>query len=1132
LLLSLALYGQTFRGTILGDVRDAAGASVPGARVTIRNVDTGVERNTVSDETGFYLITELPIGNYSVTVEKEGFQTAVTTDVRVDVATERRVDVSLQPGALEQRIEVEATVTQVDTTSNVLGGTLRTRQVEDLPINGRDFGKLLVLVPGASGDPVGNTDFPGSFGLFTTNGNRGRANNFLLDGTDMNDGYRNLPSINEAGVFGTPATILPLDAIAETRVLTNFETEYGRNGGSVVNIVSKSGTNDLHGSVYEFFRNEDLNARNFFNNVGSKDEFHNNNFGFSLGGPIVRNRTFFYVGYEGQRESGAITTLATVPTPADFAAAITTLGGDPTIPIATNPVVNPVIQNLFALCASTGGCSGGNQPWPAPTANSSFPAGFSNRVDSVIVKVDHNFDANNLLTGRYFYGDSDQSFPLGLAGGNNLPNTNTFTPTTVQLISLSYVHIASPSKVFETRFGWNRFNEDFLADDRDVFGNPDTTLGLNTGVSNPRDFGLPTLRVSGLASLGSSPFSNPRGRVDTNWHVIENFSWKAGAHDWKFGFEFRRTFVNSFIDVDFRSRLNFTGDTTGDPLADFLGGFLSFGDILSGDTQRGTFQNSWAGYVQDSWRVTPRFTFNWGLRYDYYGVLDEERNRFSRYDPTQGLLQMGTDFDRLYDRDPNNFGPRLSVAWDPWGDGKTVIRAGWGLFYDAFSQDFFIGQIVFNSFSTGVAYNPIGESPIFQCFSNNPALPVDPISGASVLVPGVAVFDPNCFIPGVAGESTDVTQADPDLRTPYVQNYNLNIQRELWKNSVLQVAYVGSQGRKLFRTREINQSPVPGGLRPFDTGAADLGGATAPGTLPFIVNQLETTANSYYNSLQVSLTQRNWHGWTNSASWTWGHSIDNASDGMESVVNQSAPDFGGDPGRERANSNFDTRQRFVWSWIYDLPGGNSRLTKGWQLAGILTLQSGHPFNLNIFGSSEYDFILRPDLVGDPFLGRSTPDRYLNLAAFALPCALFPGGTSTGDCDFSSTTNPPHYGTLPRNFFVSPNYRNLDLSIVKNTAITERVTIQFRADFYNLTNHPNFAAPTLPSFIAPADFQGINPGGTPLAGRGGAAGSDCTTTASDPNCFLPIVATPDTGIGYPSLGGGGPRNVQFALKVIF
>jgi hypothetical protein len=466
------------------------------------------------------------------------------------------------------------------------------------------------------------------------------------------------------------------------------------------------------------------------------------------------------------------------------------------------------------------------------------------------------------------------------------------------------------------------------------------------------------------------------------------------------------------------------------------------------------------------------------------------------------------------------------------GNGKTVVRGGWGVFYDAFSQDFFIGQIPWNTFNTGVAYNPVGAKPVFICFTTNPALPVvNPgVDDRSILQPGVAVWDPACFTSGSAADTTDITQADTAIRTPYIQNYNLNLQQRLWKDAAIQIAYVGSAGRKLFRTREINQAAVPGGARPFDT-TAELGGATAPGSLPFIVNQVETTASSIYNSLQVSFNQRNFHGFTNTVNWTWGHSIDTASDGIESVPNQATPDNSNNPGAERANSNFDTRHRFVWNFIYDVPQlGDSmpRLTKGWQFSGVVTLQAGFPYHVNFVDDFDvdgfWDFIARPDLVGDPFLGTNGRDRFLNLAAFRVPCTLDPLGDGTS----SSCVSNLHYGNLPRNFFRGPDYRNFDFSVVKNTPITERVNMQLRADFYNLLNHPNFASPLLPAFIALAGFQGIDP----ATGLGGAAGTACATSGTDPNCHLPLQATPDTGIGYPSLGGGGPRNVQFAVKFTF
>jgi len=474
LLSVLTISAQTFRGTILGTVTDPNSAVVSGARVTAKNIATGIERSTVTDTEGNYTITELPIGIYEIRVEQSGFQKGVVTDIQVEVSSEKRVDVLLQVSGGDATVIIAAQE-QVQTTSTTLGGTIQGKSVADLPINGRDFTKFLVLVPGAAGDPSGATDSPGSFGLFSANGNRGRSNNYLLDGTDMNDGYRNLPAINEAGVFGTPATILPLEAIAEAAILSNFEAEYGRNSGSVVNIVTKSGANEFHGSLFEFFRNNRLDARNFFNPKPDPETvFRNNQFGGALGGPIVRNKTFFYFAYEGQREKVGLNSTARVPDPRE----ITALDG----------ATNPVIARLLA-----------RNPWPTPNRplplfddtgrpNLFVTTNASNNVDSLIGKIDHSFNENNQLTGRYYYGNSDQSFPLAILAGNVLPGYNTVTPTTVHLVSVSYLKIFSSTKVNEARFGYNRFDQGFFPEDSDF---DPLSIGLNMGITTPRDFGLP-----------------------------------------------------------------------------------------------------------------------------------------------------------------------------------------------------------------------------------------------------------------------------------------------------------------------------------------------------------------------------------------------------------------------------------------------------------------------------------------------------------------------------------------------------------------------------------------------------------------------------------------------------------------
>jgi hypothetical protein len=1117
---------QTFRGSVLGTVTDTTGAAVSGANVTIHNVETGIDRMTNTAVDGSYLIPELPIGNYNVTVELNGFQKTVTNGVAVDIGAMRRVDVVLKPGQLSQQVVVSGdTVPVAETSSDTLGGSFQSTEVEDLPINGRDYTKLLIMVPGTAGEPNGGGDSPGSYGLFSSNGSRGRANNYLLDGTDMNDGYRNLPAINQGGVFGVPGTILPEDSIQELSIESNFGAEYGRNSGAVVNIVTKSGGNLLHGSAFEDFRNAVLNARNFFNTTAQpKDAFKNNQFGGAIGGPIIKDRTFFYASYEGQREGMAITSINSVPTlndgvpgdTNDFAQAITALGGNAGACTSTviacidgnAAVVNPVIKNLFDLCNTNGRCSGGNNVWPL-TSQIGGPA--SNNLDSAIIKIDHNLNSNNLISGRYFFGNSKQSLPLGIGGGNNLPNTNTVAPIRTQLVSLSWVRTISADKVNEARFGWNRYRNGFFPQDASIFGNPNATLGLNNGITNSRDDGLPTIKVSGLASLGSSGFSNPRNRVDSNWQFFDNFSWKLNKHDLKFGYEFRRTTVNSFNDLNQRGTLEFDG------LQDFLGGTLDSGTIIAGNTSRNAYQDSDALYIQDGYRVSSNVTVNLGLRWDYFGVIGEQNNQFSIYDPAVGLVQKK----QLYPKDLNNFSPRLSVAWDVFGKGKTVVRAGGGIFYDGFSQDFFTGQLAENTFNTGPAYNAIGPNPVFISTALNPALP------GSVIQPGVSIWDPASVAPGTA-TTTDAFSVSQKLRTPYIMNYNLNIQQELTKNTVLQVGYVGSAGRKLFRFRDINQptqaeitaadlacncindGDVP---RPFDT-AAPLS-ALAPNQ-PFYVNELETNANSNYNSLQVSITQRNWHRFTQQFAYTWSHSIDNASDGQDFVPNAAQPNNSTNPDDNKGPSNFDARNRLVWSVTYDFPKWEriGKLGDGWQMSGILTVMSGHPFSLNYEFEDDYsgsgEFFDRPDVVAPIHYNYNNPSQFLDLTSFATPCTMQAPFDGFADSCIPGTR---HFGDEGRNSLLGPNYRNFDFAISKTTAISERFKLQFRADFYNLTNHPNFASPLLPAFFADAAINGTGPDGRSLG-------------------FYPITATSDVGLGNPILGGGGPRSIQFGLKLLF
>src|SRR5258708_5948592 len=756
---------QTFRGGIQGTVTDSTGAAIAGADITVTSPDTGLTRAAQSNAQGEYQVTELPIGNYNVTVKKTGFKTQNLKGIKVEVSALQRLDAQLVPGGVNEVVDVTAQAPLIDTAQNNLGGSFATEQLQELPVSGRDFTKLLVMVPGAGGDPSGGADSPGSVGLFSINGNRGRSNNYLMDGTDLNDGYRNLPAINQGGVFGTPATILPIDPLEEVSVTNSTQAEFGRNSGATVNIVTKSGTNTVHGTIYEYFRNNTLDARNFFDTRDQPQNlFHNNQFGFSLGGPFVKDKTFWFASYEGQREGVGIPTLARVPTSAELATAIANNGG----------VVNPVIAKLLA-----------RNPWPAPNRaldaqgdNLLASTQASNRVDSVITKVDQHIGQSDLLTGRYYYGDSDQSFPLALVGGGVLPGYKTTTTTNVNILSLSYTHVFSQRLLMEIRGGYNRFEEQFFPQDKTF---DPSSIGLNLG-TGAQDFGLPQISVGAFVPVGSSFRSsyatlgsntaNPRGRVDTNWQFFDNVSYIAGRHNWKFGYEFRHTFVDGFFDNGYRGKLSFN------TLDDFIAGVPVSGRQAQGSSSRQTFQTSHSIYAQDSFRLFPRLTLNFGVRWDYFGVIGEQQDRFSLLDST-GTLHL---VHQLYPRDLNNFAPRASAAWDVFGNAKTVVRTGWGVYYDAFSQDFFVGQLPFNTFNSGPAYNGIGPDAITFSFSP-----------AAIINPGVRVFDPATF------GATDVFTVDQKLRTPYIQVYNLNVQQQLSKSVAVEVGYVGSAGRKLFR---------------------------------------------------------------------------------------------------------------------------------------------------------------------------------------------------------------------------------------------------------------------------------------------------------------------------------------------
>lgn len=1106
---TLAL-GQSFRGSIRGSVHDATGALLTGAKVTAKNHDTGLVREAHTGVDGGYVMAELPVGVYVVIAEAPGLS-PVGQNVVVSVGLDTTADFDLTQ--VQKHVE-SLTVTEaaplVDATRDVLGEVVDRRLVTELPLNGRDFGKLVALVPGATVEPSGVAAIQSGFGQFSINGSRDRSNNYLLDGTDNNDPFFNNSAFNQTGIGGAPASVLPIDAIQEFNLQSNFNAEYGRNTGSVVNIVTRSGTNQLHGSAFEFLRNDLFDARNYFNrpiddsgNHIPKSEFRNNQFGVSLGGPVIKDKTFFFGAYEGQRERVTSDFTFLVPTQQQItnAQAIAAQGGTP----SNGPVINPGFVPSSALTTILG-------QFPAATgANSTSGTVVGgvhdiNSVDSFIAKIDHQITPSEYLTGRYAFARSQQQFPLGGLGfgaGSRLPQFAQTSPTRVQLVSISLLSNLSPSKINEVRFGYSRYRTSFSALDANTdFSAPNLNFGTGK-------LGLPEIDFGGVFdNLGATGFSIPRGRTSQTFQILDNFTWVRGRHTIKFGGEYRRAIIDSFNDNLERGLLSFgqEGSATacqgGTPLpgcndqgtmtlvAYYFGD--NFPSADAGNTQRTTYNNGLAFFVQDDVRVRSNFTVNLGVRWEYFGPISEAHNLLSNLGQDGNLALVGTDgLKHAYDRDLNNFGPRIGFAWNT--QSKIVVRGSYGIYYDYIPQDLLIANF---TNSAGLVTNPIGPKAVVSLANN-----YDPtaFNGTN---PGAPVF--SLPAPPYPPQFADIFVTPRNLVTPYMQNWNLNLERELADGVALQVGYIGSKGTKLVRLRDANQPDITGARNNFPQYG--------------FVDEFATISSSVYHALQATLRTRAWHGLSGFAGYTFSKSLDDASDGIDfNFATVALPQDSNNLAAERGPSNFDTRHRFTAAFTYEVGrlGGPERFSRGWQLNTIITAQSGRPVpivnssdtsgaNAGVFPTPS-NFHQRPNLVAgvNPINPNweSGPDSigYLNGAAFVQPAF----GT---------------FGNLGRNAIFGPKFWSVDFSVTKNTRISEHVSLQFRAEFFNIFNHPNFA---LPNFFMNPALQDFGTPGNP----------NIQPTGNSVNQGL-ITQTPDQAQTNPGLGGGGPRVIQLGLKVLF
>lgn len=1041
----LGLSAQTFRGSIAGSVVDSTSATIPDALVKATSVSTGLVRSTVSTASGEFFFSDLPLGFYTVDVTKTGFQSTSVKDVEVAVSRVTNLTVTLGLAAQTQIVEVTASAATLETTSSALVGVVGPKMVQDMPMNGRDFRQMLKLAPGVSPSTS------------SVNGMRTSGNNFQIDGADNNDAFHNASAVNQGGVSGVAGTLLPVEAIDQFAIVTNASAEQGRNGGSNVNLVIKSGTNELHGSAYYFNRNEYFASYSPFKNpdVDKKPVIRNDQWGFSLGGPVLKNKLFYFVTLESQKAIANTSSLGTHPSTAWVSKARQVL--------ADNGVaVSPVAVNLLNF-------------WPSrynnlPTTVNNMSTNERNDYDSYngIAKLDYAISSNHNLSMRYFGGTGKQIADSGV------PYREYFqiAPSRMTNIAVSLTSTLSARLVNQLTAGTNYFLQTF--NDLDISPNP-IAAGLNTGVSqNGALAGAPSLRITSFSGVSAT---QPLGRIDTTGHLTENLSWTTGRHQLKFGAEYRRAVLDVFYDTNKRGSFNWDG-TRGNwniapgltssaaevtalrALSDFMAGYLTNNNgatIVQGQLQRDYRQNTFDWWIHDNFQVTQKLNLNFGVRWSYVGPLYDTRNSITSFNPAVGFQTVGKDLATLWPRDLNNFAPRFGFAynWRP----KIVIRGSYGFFYDVPPMNFIVANTGMpNGGSAGVQANPAGPDPVFTQTVNSVNIQ-----------PGVAIFPP-----ASAPNNVGAFGVSPDFRTPYVQNFNLNIQQQLSANTMLQVGYVGSLGRKLSLLQSIN--PVVNGSRLLSSQYPTLGA----------INILNTIANSNYNSLQTQLRVTRVKNFTMTANYTWQKALDNGSN-----VRNALPANSFNLRREYGPANFDMRQIFTGFVAYDVPHFTSKmkfLTQGWQLNALFTFNTGEPLDLlsGTNRSGTLDNRDRVDVVGDAFSSvpaRATPFGaipYFNTSAFAAAAS----GT---------------WGNIGRDVLYGPGFGSVDFSVFKSFPIyKERVSARLQADIFNIFDRANLANPT-------------------------------TTLSS--GAFGTITNTKNGG-SAPGLGFGEPRNVQLALKIIF
>ena len=940
--------------SIEGQVFDQDGAVIPSVKIVARSAEIGVERKTVSDTAGRYLLAALPVGDYTVEASTSGFKKQVVESVTIEVSRRLIQDFQLEVGDVSEQITITSSNGGIERSTMSVGHVIDRRMVQDIPLNGRYFLDLGLLVPGSVTPPQGAfSSAPirglGSFSI-TTGGSREETVNYIINGITLNN-------LTNSSITFQPS----IGAVQEFKVdNSTFSAEYGQSSGAVVNIATRSGGNDFHGEVYDFFRNDALDARNFFTLTANQPPpFKRNQFGGQLGGPIVKEKAFFFFSYDGLRQRQSVNLNSLVLSDSQRAS-----------------VSDPVILKLLPLI---------------PRANFVDSAGTSRFVGSAKASVDtdqwsidlsYNADKNDRLHGYYSAYSTSLTEPN--RNGNTVPGFGNTTDQLRQVFTLNETHIFGSTLVNELRFGFNRFSSATVPNAQ---LNP-TEFGINHGITEP--IGLPQISVAGGLNFGG-PSINPSGRGDTTFIVGDSFNYQRGKHSLKGGGEYRQ-----FLNNNFRQG---TGSFNFPTVASFLAGTANSFSVTLGSQSSSIAEGALGFFVQDNYKVRSNLMLELGLRYEWNMTPTERYDRFIVFDPSSAsLIRVGDQIDEVYQQNNKNVQPRVGFAWDPFGDGKTSVRAAYALQTDQPMTSVVIGT------------------------STNPPLAIPlTFSGAIRLDNAINQARPA----GLAPQSIA-----HDFTNAYLQSWNFNVQREVLRNIALSVGYFGSKGTHLISRRNLNQ-PI-NGVRPFRT--LSQSSPTLPGTSLGNITQVESGGNSSYNALWVKGSQRLARGLQFQASYTWSKSLDSNSFSTGGIVGQDSYNLKGD----RGLSDFDARHRLVFNGIYDLPLRGHLCLDGWQLAAIVQLQSGSPINI-VTSNSTVNGIgntLRPDVSG-PITMVNTVERWFDTSAF---------------------TAVPRFGNLGRNVVIGPGFKNTDLAIIKNTKLNETVRMQFRVEFFDLFNHANFGTP--------------------------------------------------------------------------